>query len=1157
MNRLGFFARRFNSVARTFTENSPATFPSVKETMAPHAYSEYQHAYKSTNTWFYLNFAITIPGLAAALYFCVPPELEHLNHLLEHPREFEDLPYMRKRKTPFPWGDNSLFHNDNANPSRPLPPTPASAQIADISFKIEVERKVLQGASIMHKQLADPQAREACEANMVESKRRIEYFEGLLRDALMLQNGQNPRGDHLEFPGRSSSLPESQFPNHRGQQHPHGSVSEANLVHGQRSTFGNMFGMSSHGSVSSLNPQDSQLFTHTGFDSVKYGGTITTSLVQTRLQDVLHKLDTELKVKAGTENLFHAMLNSSGNGGSGGDNPMQAELRRKMAEGNAKIAMLERAKKRYVGLDVKALAPKMEDGEEQLAEIRRKCYGRLRMKLIGASNLMGRNTSSGSNEIIATVLIDGKLKYTTRSSISRWDETVDLQIDRATEVEISIFSVPNMALLGMQWFKLSDLEDEMNVLYPQGVPSNPNDAAEVWMDIEPAGQLAVKPLFFATKGKAQDGLFRRAAIQKMFPRNGHKFHAVNSLLYQCAVCNEFSAGSEFYQCQGCNYVCHSKCFSNVITKCITLDDIKNARPGTDLNTGQLLPYRIPHRFQQKTIMLNSWCGHCGSMMGPGARIEKCTECGKCSHSHCKPMIPNFCQLKPDVALTLVAAFEDADRRKHAKEVEEAEKAEMARRHIAIAAEAAASIGMVTPPNENSTDAKMEENARQMERLHLEQKRREDEEKVLLESILHAAQVERTRTEMQQQRDREAAAAQQAAQQQAAQEAAQQAAQQAAQHAAQYAAQQEAQYHAPAPVPVQPVRVAPTHIPIPAPLQRHTKLEDFELLSVLGRGAFGKVMLIEEKSTKKLYAMKALKKEFIIQGGDVDGAKLEKRIFQMASQTQHPYLVNMHSCFQSDTRLYFVMEYVSGGDLMCHIMEKRRFSQPRVKFYACEVLLALEFFHANNIIFRDLKLDNILMCADGHIKLADYGICKENIPYGAFTRTFCGTPDYMAPEILSQKKYNRAVDWWSFGVLIYVMLMGKYPYHGEDENDILNCIMENKIDEFPSNMPKETSSLLQGLLTVDPKRRLGGGRLGANEIKRHPYFAGVDWDAFEQRKINPTWRPKIQNERDISNFDSEFTSEKPVLTPMNSVLSAVEQAEFQDFDFTAAWAGVKQ
>ncbi|KAI8838210.1 kinase-like domain-containing protein [Chytriomyces cf. hyalinus JEL632] len=1008
--------------------------------------------------------------------------------------------------------------------------TPTDAQIADISAKIEVERKVLQGASAMYRQLADPQAREACEANMVESKRRLEYLEGMLRDVVAGSMLQQPQGklqmlNGPQIPPRSSS---------GSQQSIHSSALQASSV-------ANLFKFGRAASADQVAPTGSGSMTpqivaagsgavHTAFDLLKYGSAITTEKVKYRLQEIMHKLDTEQKVKTGTENLLHAMFNLNN---AGVDQKVANELKDKMAESNAKIAVLEKAKHRYSALYV---APPADDQEEPLAEIRRKCNGRLRLKLIGASNLVGR--TAAQNEIIATVAIDGNSKYTSRRSSTRWDETLDVQVDRAQEVEICVYSHPGGMLLGLVWFKLGDLEEELRTRYPNGVPPNVNDVDDTWLDLEPAGQILIRSSFVGmAKAKTQkDAVFRRGAVQKAFPRNGHKFYAVQSLLYQCAVCNEFSgSGTQWYQCQGCNYTCHAKCYSNVITKCITPSDIKNASPDTDLNTGQLLPYRIPHRFQPKKILLTSWCSHCGSMMGPGARIEKCAECGKCAHSHCKPMVPNFCQLKPEVAITLVAAFEDVERRKVLKEMEEAERAEKARREADAVAAAAMPVVANDPFKEDESD-RMNENARQLELLHLEQQRKEKEEqerRSQLDQKVARAEAERARAEEERVRKQEEQRKAFERQQREKLE------EKKRLDEARLAQQQQQQQQA--------------NLKIPAAVHRNVKLEDFDFLSVLGRGAFGKVMLIEEKSTKQLFAMKALKKEFIIQSDDVASAKLEKRIFQKATQSQHPFLVNLHSCFQTDTRLYFVMEYVSGGDLMCHIQEKKRFSQVRAKFYACEVLLALDFFHKNNIVYRDLKLDNIVMCPDGHVKVIDYGICKENMPYGMVTRTYCGTPDYMAPEILSQQKYGRAVDWWSYGVLIYVMLVGRYPFHGDDESDILEAILSDTID-YPSNMPKETLNLIQGLLNKDPKRRLGGGRLDAEEVKRHPYFAGVDWDAFMERSVGPPWKPIIKNEKDVSNFDSEFTKEKPVLTPIASVLSSVHQAEFKDFDFVAEWAG---
>ncbi|KDN47332.1 hypothetical protein K437DRAFT_99551 [Tilletiaria anomala UBC 951] len=331
-------------------------------------------------------------------------------------------------------------------------------------------------------------------------------------------------------------------------------------------------------------------------------------------------------------------------------------------------------------------------------------------------------------------------------------------------------------------------------------------------------------------------------------------------------------------------------------------------------------------------------------------------------------------------------------------------------------------------------------------------------------------------------------------------------------------------------------------------KRSIGLNDFNFLAVLGKGNFGKVMLAEEIRTGSLYAIKVLKKEFIIENDEVESTKSEKRVFLAAARERHPFLIGLHSCFQTETRIYFVMEYVSGGDLMLHI-QREQFSRGRAKFYAAEVLLALEYFHKQGIIYRDLKLDNILLTLDGHIKIADYGLCKEEMWYGCTTGTFCGTPEFMAPEILLEQRYGRAVDWWAFGILIYEMLLGQAPFRGDDEDEIFDAILEDE-PLFPLQMPQYSVPLLTQLLQRDPNKRLGSGPNDAEEIKAHPYFRDVNWDDIFHKRNQPPFLPTIKNAADTSWFDTEFTSEKPTLTPVHSVLSPQDQAEFKDFSWTA-------
>lgn len=336
-------------------------------------------------------------------------------------------------------------------------------------------------------------------------------------------------------------------------------------------------------------------------------------------------------------------------------------------------------------------------------------------------------------------------------------------------------------------------------------------------------------------------------------------------------------------------------------------------------------------------------------------------------------------------------------------------------------------------------------------------------------------------------------------------------------------------------------------------KRKVGLDDFQFLAVLGKGNFGKVMLAESRHTDKLCAIKVLKKDFIVENDEAESVKSEKRVFLTANKEMHPFLLNLHCCFQTENRIYFVMEYISGGDLMWHI-QKNRFTAKRAKFYACEVLLGLKYFHDNGIVYRDLKLDNILLTTKGHIKIGDYGLCKEDMWHKSTTSTFCGTPEFMAPEIVAGKPYDRSVDWWAFGVLLFQMLLCQSPFKGDDEDDIFNAI-ENDEVKYPINLSRQTVLVLQALLTKDPSQRLGSGPRDAEDIMEHPYFHDINFDDVLHCRIPPPYIPEVQSEHDYSNFDQEFTSETPRLTPVETVLTSEMQEQFRGFSHISEHAQI--
>ncbi|XXG99478.1 hypothetical protein Hte_005817 [Hypoxylon texense] len=331
-----------------------------------------------------------------------------------------------------------------------------------------------------------------------------------------------------------------------------------------------------------------------------------------------------------------------------------------------------------------------------------------------------------------------------------------------------------------------------------------------------------------------------------------------------------------------------------------------------------------------------------------------------------------------------------------------------------------------------------------------------------------------------------------------------------------------------------------------------KIEDFELLKVVGKGSFGKVMQVRKKDTSRIYALKTIRKAHIISRSEVAHTLAERSVL---AQINNPFIVPLKFTFQSPEKLYFVLAFVNGGELFHHLQKEQRFDVNRARFYTAELLCALECLHGFNVIYRDLKPENILLDYQGHIALCDFGLCKLDMKDEDRTNTFCGTPEYLAPELLMGKGYNKTVDWWTLGVLLYEMLTGLPPFYDENTNEMYRKILSEPL-HFPSAdiVPPAAKDLLSKLLNRNPEERLGAA--GSAEIKAHPFFHAIDWRKLLQRKYEPTFKPSVVDALDTANFDPEFTSEAPQDSYVEGpVLSETMQNQFAGFSYNRPIAGL--
>ena len=306
-----------------------------------------------------------------------------------------------------------------------------------------------------------------------------------------------------------------------------------------------------------------------------------------------------------------------------------------------------------------------------------------------------------------------------------------------------------------------------------------------------------------------------------------------------------------------------------------------------------------------------------------------------------------------------------------------------------------------------------------------------------------------------------------------------------------------------------------------PLDIKVTYSDFEPLKLLGRGSFGEVLLVRLKANKKVYAMKILNKKILKLKKQQAHTKTER---DLMVKINCPFIVNIKSAFQDASKLYIVSEFMQGGDMFYHMHDGQIiiFSNEKTRFYMIELVLALDALHKKNMVYRDLKPENILLDSKGHIKLTDFGLSKILETEDDKAYTICGTPQYLAPEILEKKGYDKAVDWWSLGCVMYEMLVGKLPYAIKRGVKMNKKIYDQGVDY--KNLNSNAKDLIQKLLVINPKERLGSGPNGSEDIKKHPFFKGVNWRDAWLKKLKPPFIPKLKSDTDLSYFDTMFTDE---------------------------------
>lgn len=300
-------------------------------------------------------------------------------------------------------------------------------------------------------------------------------------------------------------------------------------------------------------------------------------------------------------------------------------------------------------------------------------------------------------------------------------------------------------------------------------------------------------------------------------------------------------------------------------------------------------------------------------------------------------------------------------------------------------------------------------------------------------------------------------------------------------------------------------------------QKELSKNDFQLLKAIGKGSFGKVLLVRRITDNKVYALKILSKAFVVERKQVEHTKTERKILE---EMNHPFVSTLRFAFQTEGKLYLGMDFYAGGPLFYHLQQCKRFSEDRAKYYVAEVIAGVSYLHSKNILYRDMKPENLLLDRDGHVVITDFGLSKTNVSEDN-AQTICGTPEYVAPEVLMGKPYGKAVDWWSVGTLLYEMMAGLPPFYDKNRKIMFQKILHDKL-KFPSQFSSNARSVIEALLNRNPSLRLGSGPRDALDVEESPFFASIDFKALEEKKIEPPWKPMLTGDTDTSNFNKKYT-----------------------------------